>query len=73
MDVAAGSKEDGANVLQWDCHDGSNQKMTFTPVAGKPDVYTIKFEHSSKCLNVVGDDSDGANVSQYTCNGEANQ
>ena len=65
--------EGGGNVIQWDCHSGPNQRMTFTPVTGKSDVYSIKFEHSGKCLDVVDWDGNGANATQYTCHNGANQ
>ena len=71
VDVAGGSKNDGAPAILWACHDGGNQRWRLEP--GGPG-FLLKNYNSGKCLDVTGgskDDSVG--VIQYTCTGNANQ
>ena len=74
LEVAGGSNANGANVQQWDCADVDQQRLTFIPVANKPDVYTIQFEHSDQCLDVSGGSTENAaSLIQWPCHGGLNQ
>jgi hypothetical protein len=76
LDVYGGSKVDGANVQQWSCHDGDNQRWIFKPQGydGNDPVYLIINVGSGKCLDVEGASlKDGANIIQYSCHSGKNQ
>lgn len=78
LDVAAKLDTDGAFVQQWHCYDApDNQTWNFVAV-GDGDAatggyfadgyYTIRAQHSSKCLEVAGaSQSNGATVWQMSC------
>ncbi|MEO3859831.1 RICIN domain-containing protein [Acrocarpospora sp. B8E8] len=69
IDVANSSHSNGAAVLQYTCHGGSNQLFRFEPVLDGTGVhYQIVAEHSGKCLQVAGSSpQQGAKVQQRTC------
>jgi endo-1,4-beta-xylanase len=68
---AAGSGS-GANVQQWSCWSGANQKWTFN--AKGNGWYEIKGAQSGRCLDVSGSStSNGANIQLYDCTGGNNQ
>lgn len=72
LDVYGVSSADGANVIQWPCHGGSNQKWELVPLEGG--IFEIVAAHSGKCLDVFGASSvNEANVIQWPCHGETNQ
>lgn len=72
LDVAGAGFNNGANVQQWDCHNGANQFWTLTDKGGG--YYLITAKHSGKCLDVAGVSRDqGANVHQWDCHGGDNQ
>lgn len=72
MDVAGGSTADHANVQQYTCHAGDNQKWSIT--ANSDGYVTIKNKRSGKCLDVAdASTSNHANIQQYTCHGGSNQ
>ena len=48
-DVESASQADGANVIQWTCHGGANQRLDFRLVLPTTDTYTAVFAHSGKC------------------------
>ncbi|MER6948140.1 RICIN domain-containing protein [Nonomuraea sp. NPDC000554] len=77
LDVAAASQLDAAFVQQWMCYDApDNQTWNFVAV-GDSDLtdgyladgyYTIRADHSGKCLEVAGGSTaDKATVHQMTC------
>ena len=72
LDVNGGSLDDGASIIQWQCHGGGNQQWRLE-VAG--DGYSrIVSRHSGKCLDVNGGSrDDGASIIQWQCHGGANQ
>jgi Ricin-type beta-trefoil lectin domain-like len=74
-DVSGASLEDFANVHQWTCVNGVNQRWRVTPLGlGSNFGYRITAEHSGKCLEVADASlADGAQVRQATCTGAANQ
>jgi len=74
LDVYAGSQENGATLIQWPCHSGSNQQFEMKPVAGLDEVYTLVAQHSGKCLDVLGGlQTNGAPLIQWSCTGGGNQ
>jgi dipeptidyl aminopeptidase/acylaminoacyl peptidase len=72
LDVNGGSLNDGASIIQWQCHGGANQQWRLE-VAG--DGYSrIVSRASGKCLDVNGGSpDDGASIIQWQCHGGANQ
>ncbi len=72
VDVPAINTADNLGIVQWTCNGGPNQKMTFTPVTGKADVYKLVFDHSNKCLHMPGT-SNGTDLVQMTCDNSTSQ
>lgn len=74
LDVTGGSVDNGAPVIQWDCHGRDNQQWTFTPIGAG--YYKIIARHSGRVLDVFGGIFSGGNdidVQQRDYNGSANQ
>lgn len=72
LDVIGWSRDDGANVIQYDFHGGDNQQWMF--VQAPDNYYFIFSKHSGKCLDVCGAEyHDGANIFQYSFHGGDNQ
>ncbi len=72
LDVARGSKADGAAVIQYDCHAGLNQQWRVRERGS--DSYEIVNANSGKCLQVQGGAAaPGAPVVQWTCTGKDDQ
>lgn len=68
LDVGGGSALNGAEVVQWDCHGGTNQQFQFVTVNGNPSLVYIKPKHSGKCLEVGGGAMEnGARINQWDC------
>ncbi len=66
-DVTASGTQNGANVQQWSCHGGSNQRWQF--VDRLNGYYEIKAQNSGKCLDLSGGGtSNGTNIQTWTCN-----
>lgn len=66
MDVFGGSTADGAAVIQWTCHTGTNQMWAVYPATGG---YRFIARHSGMCLDVAGGGTANlANVVQTVCN-----
>jgi hypothetical protein len=64
LEVKGDSKDNGANVQQWEYEDKDNQKWKLEPV-GDAGNYKICAKHSGKCLSIEdGGTHDGANVVQ---------
>jgi glucose/arabinose dehydrogenase len=71
-DVSGASMASGADVIQWTCHGGANQRWVFAHVGSG--IYEIRASHSNLCLGVVGNSAtDGADVVQLTCNASSGQ
>ena len=72
LDVNGASVDDGAPVIQWQCHGGENQQWRIEAAA---DGYSrIIARHSGKCLDVNGASlDDGASAIQWQCHGGENQ
>ncbi|GAB3232422.1 ricin-type beta-trefoil lectin domain protein [Glycomyces halotolerans] len=72
VDVVSGSTENGAEIIQWDCHGGLNQQWRLQDAGGG--YYEIVSESSGRCLDIDGaSTANGARVIQWSCNGGANQ
>ncbi len=74
IDLPNGSTTKGVGVQQLDCNGSGQQSFTFTPVAGKQNVYTIRFDHSGQCLDMEdGSTAKGAEMIQWPCHEGINQ
>jgi Ricin-type beta-trefoil lectin domain len=72
LDVAGKSLQNSANVQQWSCTGGDNQRWTL--VAMGDGSYEVVGKQSGKCLDVAGQSLlNAANIQQYTCWGGQNQ
>ena len=56
LDIARGSKKDGAKVMAWPCHGGSNQKWYLTKKG------ELRSGHSHKCLTAAK-----GKLAMYSC------
>ena len=71
VDVDGWSRDNGAKVQQWDCHNGNNQQWRLQKTGN---YYLIISLNSGKCLDVDGWSRDnGAKVQQWDCHGGENQ
>jgi len=71
LDVYGAYRNDGAQVIQWDCHGGDNQRWNLVPAGG---YYKIVAKHSGKCLDVSqASRNNGAQIIQWDCHGGDNQ
>lgn len=65
LDVAGGSTADGANVLQWACHNGNNQSWRIEDLGD--DTNRLVNVHSGKVLDVNNcGTGDGVNLQQWS-------
>lgn len=72
LDVANWSTANGANILQWDCHGGANQRFRILDAGGG--YWALQNVNSGKCIDVSGvSTAVGANIHQWDCVGGANQ
>ncbi|MBM7556747.1 RICIN domain-containing protein [Halanaerobacter jeridensis] len=72
LDVSGGSKDDGANIKQWDYKGYDNQQWRFENVGNG--YYKIVAKHSNKVLDVeYGRMSEGTNVQQWEYKGYDHQ
>ncbi|TFH52534.1 MAG: hypothetical protein E4G89_01470 [Methanothrix sp.] len=46
LDVTGSSQENGAEIIQWPCHSGNNQKFKLEPIEGESGYYRIMAKHS---------------------------
>ncbi|MBK8972122.1 MAG: RICIN domain-containing protein [Hahellaceae bacterium] len=72
LDVAGGSKSNGAEIIQWSCHKGDNQRFRVYDAGGG--YWQIQAKHSGMCLDVWGaSTASGAQVRQGNCHSGNNQ
>jgi hypothetical protein len=72
VDVFGSSTNKNANVQQFSCNNGANQRWEFVDVGNGQ--YAIRNVNSGLVLDVAGDSrANGANVQQFPWNGGANQ
>ncbi|MFJ8962456.1 RICIN domain-containing protein [Lentzea sp. NPDC102401] len=61
-------------LTQRSCDSTTNQKFTFSPVAGTTDTYTVGTSTAGSCADISGaSGADNAAVIQYACHSDANQ
>jgi hypothetical protein len=79
LDVNANSTDNGATVIQWNCHNGSNQQWDIElPAGADPVTYDgpvmFKNRASGKCLDLFGGSiANGTGFLQWDCKGSDNQ
>jgi hypothetical protein len=73
ISVESSYTDNGATVLQWDTQFNPNQQLIITPAT--QGSYSIKFKHSSRCMDVSGPSiAPGALIHQWDCGaGASNQ
>ncbi|WP_100447643.1 ricin-type beta-trefoil lectin domain protein [Glycomyces xiaoerkulensis] len=72
IDVVSASTDDGAEIIQWDCHGGSNQQWELRD-AGSGYVQLVS-QHSGKCLDIDGASTDNnARAILWSCHSGDNQ
>ncbi|GAB3996807.1 hypothetical protein GCM10029992_17950 [Glycomyces albus] len=72
MDVVSGSTDDGAEIIQYDCHGGLNQRWQLQD-AGDGHVQIVS-QSSGKCVDVADESTaNGGRIIQWPCNGQDNQ
>lgn len=67
LDVERGSKEEGAAVIQYDCHGGANQQWKLKPRG--EGAYEFVNANSGKCLEA----RDGSAAAQAACGDDSDQ
>ncbi|MET7422712.1 ricin-type beta-trefoil lectin domain protein [Dactylosporangium sp. NPDC005555] len=68
LDIAGASQSNGALAQIWDCHGGTNQRLTLTATG------ELRLYNGSKCLDVLGrGTANGTAVDIWDCNGQTNQ
>lgn len=71
LDIASGNPYDHANVNQYPCHGGDNQRWYFEWRTGGAALVNVA---TGTCLDVPGFDTRaGTRLQAYTCNGGSNQ
>lgn len=75
LGVEAASNTWLAKAVQQTCNaTANNQKLIFSAVAGKANVYNLKFSHSNLCLDIFGGSLvAGTEAIQYGCHTGLNQ
>jgi hypothetical protein len=72
MDVVGNTANDGAQIQQYSCSGGANQKFTLEAQANS--TYRLKASNSGKCLGVVNSSTaNGALLEQRTCGANNSQ
>ncbi|GAA2349429.1 RICIN domain-containing protein [Dactylosporangium salmoneum] len=71
LDVNGGSKDNGAQILIWDCHGGPNQLWK---LVRNGDGYQLVSLNSGRCIGIdSGNPSPGAAARQWDCDNSTNQ
>jgi hypothetical protein len=72
VDVLSGSTANGAEIIQYTCHGGTNQQWELRP--NSSGYVQIVSQASGKCLDINGaSTANGARAIQYTCGSGTNQ
>lgn len=72
VDVVSASSANGAEIIQWDCHGGTNQQWE-ARAAGEGYVQLVS-RHSGKCLDINGaSTADNARAILWSCGAGTNQ
>jgi hypothetical protein len=71
LDVNGASKDNGAQIVQWDCHGGANQLWR---AVRDGDGYRLVSLNSGRCVGIdSGNPAPGAVGRQWDCDGSPNQ
>ncbi|MGI5237708.1 RICIN domain-containing protein [Dactylosporangium sp. CA-139066] len=71
MDVNGASKDNGAQIVLWDCHGGANQLWK---MVRDGDGYRFVSLNSGRCIGIdSGNPAPGAVARQWDCDGSTNQ
>ena len=74
LDIPYGSRDNGANVQQWQCHAVAQELFYFISVESEFGPYQIRSAATGKCIDVTAySNENGANIQQWTCSGRTNQ
>lgn len=72
LDVGGWSTQNGANIIQWDCHGGDNQRFRIYDAGGG--YWYLQAKNSGKCLDVKDWAMwPGQQIVQWDCHGGDNQ
>ncbi len=71
VDVSGASTASGADVFQWTCHGGANQRWQLTHQGSG--IYELRPSHATTRCLAVQNGWGGSDVIQSTCNGSAGQ
>ncbi|WP_233512315.1 RICIN domain-containing protein [Micromonospora deserti] len=72
VDVVSASTANGAEIAQYSCNGGSNQRWEFQSLGNG--YYRIAAQHSGKCLDVdAASTANSARILQWTCGNGQNQ
>jgi hypothetical protein len=55
LDVFGAQTGDDVNLIQWNCHGGTNQSFNLAPVSGTTNTYTIGTFSPGKCVGCPPD------------------
>ena len=64
LDVEGGSTSNGANIIVYQWHGGSNQRWYVRPVGSRYEIVSVK---SGKCITVSRSAGSGSELFQGTC------
>ncbi len=68
------STTNGTQLNQAACNGAGSQNLTFTPVSGTTDQYTVATATAGRCVDVNGaSTADNATIIQWTCHTNTNQ
>ena len=72
MDVASGSSDNGANLLQYACNGANNQR--FRKQYASDGSFSLVAKQGGKCVEVADAAADdGGDIRMWTCSGKTNQ
>ncbi len=71
--VKNASTGNGADIIQWTCHDQPNTLWGIVPAENSFGIYYLKAKNSRKCAVVRNaSEQDGADIIQWTCHNQPN-
>lgn len=72
--LPGGDTANAVQITQQVCSTAAYQRVTFTPVSGTTDTYTVATSTAGKCVDVNGaSTADNAAIIQWTCHSNPNQ
>lgn len=73
LDVAGNSLIDGGAVNQFGCHGGANQQWWVEPEASAPGFFSIRNQHSGRCVDDPAGGATPGRMQQFGCHHGPNQ